>query len=307
MTKITDYDKFGYDYKEYWKDRVYEDKAERIVLERYLKDFKGKFFLDIGGSFGRNLQAYRFIDETPIILDYSLKTLKKYKNEILKQHPKVRLIAANAYNMPFKKNCIDASILIRTLHHIEEQERLFDEINRVMKNNGIFILEYANKLHLKARIKWLLKLDFDKFSTQPYQQPTKGHFEGSRDGEEATFLNFHPRNITKLLHNSDFKILKKTNCSFFRIKFLKKLVPFPLLMAFEKFFQKTLSWTNISPSIVLKNQKIGEKAGETFQSFEEILCCPGCKEDLEFSKQNAKCKNCKKTFEQENGIWDFRI
>jgi ubiquinone/menaquinone biosynthesis C-methylase UbiE len=307
MTKIADYDEFDYDYEKYWGDRDYENRAERIVLERYLKGFKGKFFLDIGGSFGRNLPAYCFINETPIILDYSLKTLKRNQKNILSQCSKTRLVAANAYHMPFKKEVIDGSIMVRVLHHIEKQKALFNEIERVTKGGGIFILEYANKMHLKARIKWLAKLEFRNFSTLPYQQPTQGNFEGVKDGKEAIFLNYHPRNITKLLHNSGFKILKKTNCSFLRINFLKKALPFPVLIALEKFCQKFLSWTNISPSIVLKNRKIKKSCGETFETFEDILCCPKCKKDLVFSGQKAICKPCEKTFKQEDGIWDFRI
>ena len=307
MTKISNYDEFNYDYRKYWKGRDYEDRAEKIILERYLRNYSGKFFLDIGGSFGRNLPAYGFINETPIILDYSLETLRKNKKNILNKHPKTRLIAANAYRMPLKGNCLNGSLMVRTLHHIEEQDRLFKEINRVTKNNGLFILEYANKLHLKARIKWLLRLDFKNFSTQPYQQPTKGYFEGVKDGKQAIFLNYHPRNITKLLQKNNFKILKSTNCSFFRINLFKKIVPIPILITLENFSQKFLSWTNIAPSIVLKSEKIGVEKNETFETFEDILCCPGCKEDLVFSGKEAKCKKCKKTFKKKDGIWDFRM
>lgn len=307
MTKISNYDEFDYDYEQYWTNRSYEDRAEKVVLKGYLKNFKGKFFVDIGGSFGRNLPAYRFISETPIILDYSLQTLKKNQKKILSICSRTRLIAANAYHMPFKNGTIDGSIMVRVLHHIEKQKMLFKEINRITKNEGLFILEYANKLHLKARIKWLLKFDFKNFSTLPYQQPTQGSFEGATEGKEAIFLNYHPKYITKLLQKTEFKILKNTNCSFLRINLFKKLLPFPLLIAFERFFQKTLSWANIAPSIVLKNVKKKKNNDETFQHFEDILCCPKCKGDLEISKQKAKCKKCKKIFKQEDNIWDFRI
>lgn len=307
MTKISDYDKFDYDYEKYWEDRGYEDVAEKIVLERYLKGRRGKFFLDIGGSFGRNLPAYCSTNETPIILDYSLKTLQKNRKKMLRRCPGVRLVSANAYHMPFRSNVIDASLMVRVLHHIVNQKMLFREIQRIMKNNGIFILEYANKMHIKARIRWLLRGQFENFSTLPYQQPSQGHFEGAKDGENAIFLNFHPRNITKLLHKFNFKILKKTNCSFFRINFFKKHLPFSILITLEKIFQKLFSWTNFSPSIVLKTIKIGKGSEKHFEKFEDILCCPKCKVDLKIFNKKAECENCKKIFKQEKGVWDFRI
>ncbi len=306
MTKITDYDEFKYDYREYWKGRDYEHEAEMIIIRKYARDMEGQFILDIGGSFGRLLEVLYSEKVTPIIADYSMQTLQMNKEFVLARYPRTKLIAANAYHLPFKKNTVDHSILIRVLHHIVKQTRLTDEVKRVIKKDGFFIIEYANKLHLKARIKWLFTLKFNNFSTKPYQQPTQGNFEGVREGKSSVFLNYHPRNITKLLHKSGFKVLKKTNCSFFRINFLKKTLPLSVLVFFENIFQKLFSWTNITPSIILKTKQTtgGRK---NFQKFEDILCCPKCKSDLVISKEKADCKKCKKTFKNDNGIWDFRI
>ncbi len=307
MTEISDYDEYKYDYREYWKDRGYEHEAEKMIIKKYAQDIEGGFILDIGGSFGRMLEVLYSQKGTPIIADYSMETLQMNKEFILPQYPRTKLIAANAYYLPFKKNTIDNSTLIRVLHHIVKQSRLTEEVQRVMKKDGIFIIEYANKLHLKARIKWLVTLNFKNFSEEPYQQPTQGNFEGVREGETSVFLNYHPKNITKLLHKSGFKVLKKTNCSFFRINFLKKTIPLSILLFFEKIFQKLLSWTNITPSIILKTKQIAGEKDKTFKKFEDILCCPKCKSDFRISKESAECKKCKKTFKKENDIWDFRI
>ncbi len=308
MNKISNYDEFDYNYRNYWETRAYEDKSEKIVLKRYLAGLKTKFFLDIGGSFGRNLEAYCQLCETPIILDYSLKTLLKNKERMRKECPEVQLIAANAYHTPFKENTIGASMSVRVLHHIENQKGFFAEVNRITENKGLFLLEYANKMHLKARLKWILKGQFSNFSTLPYQQPSQGNFEGAKEGEDAIFLNYHPRYIKKLLNENSFKVLKSTNCSFFRINFVKKMLPFSLLITLEKIFQKLFSWKNISPSIIIKTIKEAEDIEKNnIGKFEDILCCPGCKKDLEFRGKEAFCKKCNKIFKQENEIWDFRI
>ncbi len=308
MNKVSNYDEFDYDYKTYWDAREYEDEAEKIVLRGFFKNLKGNFYLDIGGSFGRNLQVYDNPNVTPIILDYSIKTLQKNRERILKQNAKTQLVAANAYHMPFKESSVDASMMIRVLHHIENQKGLFHEIKRITKPKGFFILEYANKMHLKARLRWILKLQFNNFSTLPYQQPSQGNFEGSQEGENAIFLNFHPRYIKKLLRESNFKVLKSTNCSFFRINFLKKNIPIPTLIALEKFSQKFLSWKNIAPSIIIKTiQEKDEGAKKKFKSFENILCCPKCKSDLSMKEDKAICNTCNKIFKKENEVWDFRI
>ncbi len=307
MNKISNYDEYNYDYRNYWNEREYENNAEAIVLKKYFADLEGRFFLDIGGSFGRILEAYGYKTETPIIADYSMKTLKKYKNYMKRENPNVKLVAANAYYLPFKENTIDGAVMIRVLHHIENQDEVFNEVGRVLKKDKMFVLEYANKIHLKARIKWLTKFQFKNFSTLPYQQPSQGNFEGAEEGKDAIFLNYHPRYIKKLLKNSNFKILKNTNCSFFRTNFCKKHIPLPILIFFEKLAQKLFSWKNIAPSIILKTIQKKEAVEKNFATFEEILCCPKCKEDLKIEKDTARCRKCNKLFKQEDGIWDFRI
>jgi ubiquinone/menaquinone biosynthesis C-methylase UbiE len=304
MTRISNYDECSYDYKDYWTSRKYEDKAEKIVLEKYFKNLNGKFCLDIGGSFGRNLPVYYEKYETPIILDYSLKTLQKNKSAILDKYPKTKLIAANAYHIPFKDASIDTSVLVRVLHHIQEQNDFFQEVKRITKK--YFILEYANKIHLKAILKWLLTLKFKNFSTKPYQQPSQGNYEGVKKDEDTVFLNYHPKYIKEILSKYDFKILRKTNCSFLRMNFFKKLLPLSFLIMKEKAFQICFSWTNIAPSIILKTLQTKSKK-QNFDIFEDILCCAKCKGDLEFKGKIAYCKSCKISFEKKDGIWDFRI
>jgi ubiquinone/menaquinone biosynthesis C-methylase UbiE len=46
----------------------------------------------------------------------------------------------NAENMPFEDGCFDAAISNNTLHLIEHPVRLFDEIHRVLKPRGRFII-----------------------------------------------------------------------------------------------------------------------------------------------------------------------
>ena len=53
MSKVADYDTYDYDYSTYWSKRKYEHEAESLVLKKLLKNEKGGWFLDVGGSFGR--------------------------------------------------------------------------------------------------------------------------------------------------------------------------------------------------------------------------------------------------------------
>ena len=305
---ISDYDKFGYDYSTYWKNREYENLSEHIILEKIFQKIpSGTWFLDIGGSYGRLADTYYNRFKHPVILDYSLQTLIKNKNILQKKYPNIILIAANAYKLPFTDSSIDSALMVRVLHHLDEPDIYFKEIGRVLKSNGTYTQEFANKMHIKAKIRALLKRDFAFFSKKPYQQPTIGNFEGTNN-QSSIFLNYHPAHVKKLFKLADIRIYKRYGCSYLRIPFLKRKFKTSMLIKIEIFLQKLLSWTNISPSLFFTGKSVKEVSHEKrFRYLEEILACPKCKSPLSFSENTAKCTKCGEIYSKEKDIWNFRI
>ncbi len=308
MKKIADYDTYDYDYSTYWGKRKYEHISEEIVLKNLFTKLKGKWFLDIGGSFGRLTDSYYDNYSNPVIVDYSLKTLQKNNQELKKRFPEIELIAANAYNLPFKDSSFDGALMVRVLHHIQEPKDCLEEIYRILTPNGKYIQEYANKVHIKALIRALIHFDLSIFNTNPYQQPDKHHYEGTKEGSKVLFLNYHPKYISEMFDNIGLRIDKKYGCSFLRSAFLKKIFKTEALLSIEKLLQKTLSWSNISPSIFLKATAVKkEKEIESAKNILDILVCPACKEKLSFDGNSAKCKSCNKEYFKKEDIWDFRV
>ncbi len=307
MTKLADYDKYNYDYKDYWDNRSYEDLAERHLINNALEGIKGERFIDIGGSYGRLLDTYKNRFKQCVIIDYSFNTLQKYSKQILDLAPNCTLIAANAYFLPFKNNSFDGGMMVRVLHHISDIEKYSKELTRILSNKSIFLQELANKIHIKARLKALFKLDFKMFNETPYQQPSQGNFEGT-EGEDSVFLNFHPKYIKRFLQKHFSSIIIKRGCSFLRMPSLKNLFSTKQLMSIEKLLQNTLSWTNIPPSIfyiirLLKSNTENVLFGDTV----EILACPKCKSDLYQGKNYFECKKCKTQYNIVDNIIDFRV
>lgn len=302
---IVNYDKYDYDYTQYWSNRAYEHSAECLVIKRFLKDQKGHWFIDIGGSYGRLSECYAERYKNCVILDYSLKTLQKNYHTIIKSHPNITLVAANAYKMPFKRDVFDGGLTVRVLHHIKQQSQFFDEVARVIKMDGKYILEFANKIHIKARLRAFFSNDSGLNDLEPYQQPLI-HLEGAKDGG-VHFLNYHPKYLEDILKNEGFKIEQKQGCSYLRIPFLKKFLGTKFLIFFEKLFQKILPKADISPSVFL-NTKLdikGEKS--VYLNFEDILVCPACKHGLRIKNGEAECLHCYRKYIKKKGVWDFRI
>ncbi len=308
MNKVADYDTYDYDYSTYWKKREYEHKSEVLVLEKLLKNEKGKWFLDIGGSFGRLASTYSKKYTHAVIIDYSLKTLQKNFKQLKKDCPNIELVAANVYSLPFRNNTFDGSIMVRVLHHIEKQNDCIKEIYGVLDKNGIHIQEYANKVHIKALVRAILTLNSSFFNQAPYQQPDKHNYEGAREGSQVLFLNYHPYWIKKLFSKIGFHIEKKYDCSFLRIDILKRKFNTKSLLYWENIFQNTLSWSNISPSIFVKARAV-KKTGVVIEKkkLADILVCPKCKSNLNILNDRAQCRECESTYFKKENIWDFRV
>lgn len=309
MIEVSDYDFFDYDYSQYWKTRKYEDLAERNVLNKIFEKKNGKWFVDIGGSYGRLTPTYYKKYEHSIVLDYSLKTLQKNYSILKQKYPNIELIAANAYHMPFRDDVIDGALMVRVLHHISAPTEYFKEMGRVMHNDSTYVQEFANKVNLKAVLRALLHFNFDIFSIQPYQQPTKSNFEGTKKGEEALFFNFHPQYVENMLKEEHFILKEKYGCSYLRSALLKKLLGDEKLLKIEYLLQKLLHSTNIPPSIIFETERkeVSLTNSKSLKKLSDILVCPACHSNLKFEKNIASCAYCEARYLKKDNIWDFRV
>ena len=75
--------------------------------------------------------------------------------------------------MPFKDNSFDGGLMVRVLHHIEKPKTYIKEVSRILNNNSTYVQEYANKVHIKAAIKSVFKLNFDIFQKNHNQPALK--------------------------------------------------------------------------------------------------------------------------------------
>ncbi|OQY29794.1 MAG: hypothetical protein B6I38_07895, partial [Anaerolineaceae bacterium 4572_5.1] len=122
-------------------------------------------------------------------------------------------VAADAYRLPFVDGLFDGATMIRTLHHMQDAPAVLHQARRALQPNATFILEYANKLNLKAILRYLLRRqDWNPFTP-----------------EQVEFVplnfDFHPKTIRKWLKEADFDLERQLTVSHFRIGVIKKLFP----------------------------------------------------------------------------------
>lgn len=252
MADITDYDKSGYDYTKYWIGRQYEDTIEKITLEEMLPQ-TGQNLLDLGGSFGRLMKIYTPHYQNATILDFSQKALDIAKEAAIKnQINNLQTVQGDAYQTPFADNSFDTILLIRVLHHIEDVDKLFTEINRILAPNGTFILEMANKIHLKARIRASLRGDFNFTKDEnPFAHPT------TNAADAGIFYNYHPHMIEELLVKHGMKITNRKSVSNLRLPpSIKNKLPVSALLRLDQAVAPLFTALALGPSLWYQCQKV---------------------------------------------------
>ncbi len=283
----------GSDYqKSFWDEggRAYEDAAEVKALKRLLPK-SGSELLELGAGAGRNTPRYVGFEGITLV-DYSLTQLQQ-AYERLGNSPGYRYVAADIYNLPFCTNRFDAATMIRTLHHMKDAPLALRRINECLKPGAIFILEYANKLNLKAILRYALRRqDWSPFSPEPV---------------EFVDLNFdfHPQAIRDWLKDSGFALERQVTVSHFRVGFLKRLFPAGFLASLDSLASYTGDWWQLTPSVFTRSSVIA-KTEEEHHTSENLFCCPACRTPLDDTPPELVCPSCGKRYPVIGGIYDFR-
>src|SRR5262245_31124589 len=207
---VCDYE--GSDYQtSFWDKggREYEDRTEAIALRRLLPTpavaggarESGWLLLELGAGAGRNTPRYLGFDRI-VLLDYSRTQLEQAQQRLGKPDTYI-YVAADVYRLPFVDGLFDAATMIRVLHHMSEAPKALGQVKNVLGQDGVFILEYANKLNLKAILRYFLgRQTWSPFTREPVEF-VKLNFD------------FHPKAIQNWLESLGFRIEKTLALSYF--------------------------------------------------------------------------------------------
>lgn len=238
MEKIADYT--GFDYKkEFWTNqRNYEHEIDIKTLKKCFKKFQTNrnTILDAGCGYGRLVPSYLDTFSEITLFDYAITLLDEAK-ENWKKHNKINYVQGNLYELPFTKENFDCAISIRTLHHITNTSLFFQNIEKCLKKDGLFIFDVPNKIHLKNRIKFF------------FQGKIKQLFSKEQLVYMETYVNHHPETIKEQLDLNGFQILEIRNSNFFRFKIFKRVLPVKFLVRLDLYIQTLLKKTYWSPSL----------------------------------------------------------
>jgi SAM-dependent methyltransferase len=288
---VCDYE--GSNYRtDFWegKGREYEDAVERVAL-RSLLPAAGRRYVEFGAGFGRLInEAHRY--DQAVLVDYS-RTLLQDAQEKLGRSERYVYVAADLYHLPFAENTFDVGIMCRVIHHLADAPAALAQIRSSMTPGATFILEFANKLNLKAMARYLLRMQ----TWSPYDQTPL----------EFVKLNFdfHPAYIQTALQQTGFMPGRRLAVSFLRLGLFKRLLPLSAMVAVDRLLQPMGGALPISPSVFVENKTPGERIPVV--PLESMFKCPTCgSSPLKRQGDMMLCTANGHRWAVRDGIYDFK-
>lgn len=195
-------EKFSRTRRHPWKE--FED------FQKYVQS--GSKILDVGCGNGRLLEVLQNKNIDYYGLDFSTNLIEKAKEK----HSQANFRIANITELPFDQEHFNVVFAIAVFHHIPSQayrQKVLSEINRVLKDQGIFIMTNWNLwqkhwwglLYQYTKDKIFGKSELDYFDVFRPWKNEKGEIVTQRYCHAYT-----KRELKKLLENSDFKILDQS-------------------------------------------------------------------------------------------------
>lgn len=229
----------------FWASRAYEDLCDRLAL-RALLPGRGAQLLDLGAGFGRLSDEYAafdrvtLVDASPVMVDAA--------RERVGADPRFTVVQADATDIPIASGSIDVVVAVRLILHVRHPDAVFAEVSRVLRPGGLFILEFPNRNHLLARLRYLAH--------------RQGWAPGGPDSHEYREGHFshQPATVARQLRRAGLVPVKRRAVSLFRSARLKALVPARHLARVEAPLQAPLGRLAPSPSVYIASRNRGGPA-----------------------------------------------
>ncbi|MFN2114822.1 MAG: methyltransferase domain-containing protein [Anaerolineae bacterium] len=289
--RICDYE--GSPYRQvFWDqaDRDFEDAAERLALRDLLPPTGGSL-VEIGAGFGRLVDEYAGYD-TVVLLDYARSMLVDARERL---GDGLLYVCADLYSMPFATGGIDTAVQVRVLHHVERIEDALAEVARAVRDEGAFVLEFANKRHLKSIARYAARRQVESpFDKRPHE-----------------FIdlnwNFHPAHVERALRDAGFVVEERRAVSHFRLPLAKRVIPPRLLARLDHAIGRPLAGLALAPSQMVLANRVGG-ARRSFDSAAHALWrCPACgHEPLADDGAEVPCPSCGRRWPIVDGVYVFR-
>lgn len=219
---------------EYWyrdkRWKTYESpmwyKVTKILSQAKVKV---RDYLDIGCGDGKltYLIAQSVDAENVIGIDPSERMLKQFLQNVKAKNLKALRMNFDEEGLPFPDNTFDLVTAIEIIHHLLNPDRFFEEVRRVIKPRGFFLVTLPNLAVWFNRL--LLLFGFQPVHTDPSGRYWVGTIAKTKNkaSHHGHYTPYTYKALREMLRYYDFKMISTDTFSFFYrypiVNFLNRL------------------------------------------------------------------------------------
>lgn len=229
----------------FWASRAYEDLCDRIALRALLPGSGGQL-LDLGAGFGRLSDEYGGYEHVTLV-DASSAMIEAARERV-GSDPRFSVVQADATAIPIASGSIDVVVAVRLILHVSDPTAVFSEVARVLRPGGLFVLEFPNRNHLLARVRYVLRRQTWAPDGADSHEYLEGHF------------SHQPATVARQLRRAGLVPTRRRAVSLFRSARLKSMLPARYLARLEAPLQAPLGRLAPSPSMYIASRNRGPAA-----------------------------------------------
>lgn len=248
VRKADQYNDPKHNYQQYWEGREYEHAAEEIAIRKLLRGKHFRHAVDVGGGYGRLCLFLENYADKVTLAEPSQQQLDIAK-DFLKGHPEIDRKLMQAADLKFKDGSVDLLTMVRVMHHLPDPSVELAEIARVLSDDGVAIIEFANYVHMRNRLKHIVRRQ-----RMPVK-PVDIRSEANKKADEIPFVNHNPYTVLRQLEHAGLQTECVLSVSNLRSVRLKQVMPRSAMLGAEKVLQRPLSVVYFGPSIFLLVRK----------------------------------------------------
>lgn len=247
----------NFDYRAYWLGRDYEHEAERLAIRRLLAGSHVGQAVDVGGGFGRHTRLLAEFADSVTLAEPSSHQLQLAAKFL--HGTSVQLQQSAAASLAVPDAAVDLIMMARVMHHLPDPTRAFAEFARVLRPDGVLVLEFANSRNGLNRLRWAVR--GRAVPDQPVRPPHR-----ATDDWEIPFVNHSPYRVLRQLSDAGFECEAALSVSNLRSAVVKRVLPVNTMLTLERILQPRLAGSWFGPSIWLRLRRTLASASHDYRS-----------------------------------------
>jgi SAM-dependent methyltransferase len=145
----------------FWRERsdidaVYDTEGRVVDPILAAGDVRGQWVLEVGAGSGRDSVTLAARGARSLVLDYSQASLEVARGVAAREGAALHLVRADALRLPFRDGALDVVFHQGLLEHFRDPEPLLRENVRVLRREGLLLVDVPQRYHLYTVAKHVL-------------------------------------------------------------------------------------------------------------------------------------------------------